>query len=438
MLIIQIVLLLGSIMLAARLGGIGVGLAGGLGMAIAVFILGITPGSIPIDVMLIILSVILALSVMQQAGGMDYLVRLAGKLLRNHPKYINILAPATTFILTVLSGTGYTAMSVLNVIQQVAKENGVRPSQPLSSAVVASQIAITASPISAAMAIMYGVVETMGVRFGSALTVVIPSAIFGTAIAAFVASKQGCDLDKDPIYQERLKQGLVALHGTEHNASDLAGVETASAKYSVLLFLSGVSFIVLMLLFKSQIGHSLGSRDIIIITMFVISLLTVFICKIDLTTIKNAPIFGDGAQSLIVVLGIVWLSSTIIGVHIPEIKVYASEVLEKYPALLAVIFFFTSSLLFSQGATSALLMPIAASIGVDAETILASFIAVSALYITNIYPTTAFAVATDDTGSFMGNRWNGSKIINHPFFLPGCLAIIGGVPFGFAIAKIVL
>lgn len=437
MLIIQIVLLLGSIMLAARLGGIGVGLAGGLGMAIAVFILGIPPGSIPIDVMLIILSVILALSVMQQAGGMDYLVKLTSRLLRKHPKYINILAPATTFILTVLSGTGYTAMSVLNVIQQVAKENGVRPSQPLSSAVVASQIGITASPISAAMAIMYGVVETMGVSFGSALLVVIPSAIFGTAIAAFVASKQGCDLDNDPIYLERLQQGLVSKHRVTDDENTTQQTSHL-AKYSVLLFLSGVSFIVLMLLFKSYIGHSIGSRDIIIITMFVISLLTVYICKVDLPSIKNAPIFGDGAQSLIVVLGIVWLSSTIIGVHIPEIKLHASEILEQYPALLAIIFFFTSSLLFSQGATSALLMPIAASLGVGPETILASFIAVSALYITNIYPTTAFAIATDDTGSFMSRRWNGSKIINHPFFLPGCLAIIGGVPFGFFMASIVL
>lgn len=83
-------------------------------------------------------------------------------------------------------------------------------------------------------------------------------------------------------------------------------------------------------------------------------------------------------------------------------------------------------------------MPIAAAIGISPQTILASFIAVSALYITNIYPTTAFAIATDDTGSFLSPRWNGSKIINHPFFLPGCLSIIGAVPFGFLMARLVL
>lgn len=432
MLFIQIALLLGAIMLAAKWGGIGVGLAGGIGLGIAVFILGIPPGSIPIDVMLIILSVILALSVMQQAGGMDYLVSLTGKLLRNNPKYINILAPATAFILTVLSGTGYTSMSILNVIQEVAKENGVRPSQPLSSAVVASQLAITASPISAATAVMYATVEPMGVSFGSALAVIIPSAIFATMIAAFVASRQGVNLADDPIYQERLKNGLISSRKSQD--FDIKG----GAKLSVGLFLVGVIFIVCMLLFKSQIGHSIASRDLIIITMLLVSVAITVICKIDMKCIKEAPIFKSGAESLVVVLGIVWLSSTIIGVHIPEIKDAATEMLQKYPALLAVIFFFTSSVLFSQGATSALLMPIAASIGISPEAILASFVAVSALYITNIYPTTAFAIATDDTGSFLSNRWNGSKIVNHPFFLPGCLSIIGAVPFGFMLAKIVL
>ncbi|CUU87528.1 anaerobic C4-dicarboxylate transporter DcuA [Campylobacter hyointestinalis] len=133
MLVLEVVVLLGCIVLAAKLRGIGVGLSGGrgLGMVIAVFLLGLAPGDLPITVMLIIMSVILALAVMQQAGGMVYMVKITERILRNHPKYINFLAPASTFILTTLAGTGYSAMAVLNVIQQVAKENGVRPSQPL-------------------------------------------------------------------------------------------------------------------------------------------------------------------------------------------------------------------------------------------------------------------------------------------------------------------
>lgn len=431
MLVLEVVVLLGCIVLAAKLRGIGVGLSGGLGMVIAVFLLGLAPGDLPITVMLIIMSVILALAVMQQAGGMVYMVKTTERILRNHPKYINFLAPASTFILTTLAGTGYSAMAVLNVIQQVAKENGVRPSQPLSSAVVSSQIAITASPISAATATMYASLETMNVSFASCLAVIIPAAIFGSLVAAFIGSKQGMELKDDPIYQERVEQGLVSFISPEQKSLEA----TKEQKLSVFLFLGGVAFIVCMLLFKKSIGHTLSSQNLIIITMLFISLIMVFTCKVELPSIKKASIFIDGAESLIVVLGIVWLSATIIGAHIPEIKETAGNLLREYPGLLSVIFFCTSALLFSQGATTALLVPIAVSLNVDASTILASFIAVSAIQVTNIYPTTAFAIATDDTGSFLNSRWNGSWIFNHPFFLPGTIGIFLAVPFGFMLAK---
>lgn len=434
MLALEIILLFGCIVFAAKLGGIGVGLAGGLGLVISVFLMGLAPGEIPITIMLIIMAVILALSVMQKAGGMTYMVKVTEKILRKHPKYINILAPTSTFILTALSGTGYSSMAVLNVIQQVAKENGIRPSQPLSSAVVASQIAITASPISGATATMYACVEKMGVSFGSCLAVIIPSAIFASLVAAFIGSKQGVELKDDPIYQERVKQGLVSFISKEEKSSEA----TFEAKLSVFLFLSSVVFIVAMLLFKPIIGHTIASKDIILITMLFISLVMAIACKVDLPSIKKTTIFADGAESLIVVLGIVWLSSTIIGAHLPEIKMTAGHLLTEYPALLSVIFFGTSALLFSQGATTALLLPIAVSLNVDAVTLLASFVAVSAIQVTNIYPTTAFAIATDDTGSFLSNKWNGSFIINHPFFLPGTLGIFAAVPFGFFLGKIFL
>lgn len=191
MVYLHVVLLIGIIILAARLGGIGVGLAGGLGMAIAVFLFGIKPGEMPIDVILIILSVILALSAMQNAGGLRFMVQVAEKLLRDHPRYINFLAPLTTFVLTVLSGTAYTTLSVLKVIQEVAKSIGVRPSQPLTAAVVSCQIAITASPISAATAAMYVVVEKMGVPYGDVLLVIVPTGFVAICVAAFVASRQG-------------------------------------------------------------------------------------------------------------------------------------------------------------------------------------------------------------------------------------------------------
>ena len=432
MVYIHFALLFACIIYAAKLGGIGVGMAGGFGMAIAVFCLGIPPGPMPLDVILIIMSVLFACSVMHVAGGMDYMVRVASRVLRANPKYINILAPAIAFLLTILSGTGFTTMSILNVIQEVAKQNGVRPSQPLTSAVVASQIAISASPISAATAAMWVVVETMGVSFGQALCVILPAGLFGAAVASLISSFQGVDLEKDPIFQARMKAGLVAMSSQEQRDAPLP----KGAKLSVVIFLLSVVFIVAMLLFKKEIGHTLGSRDIIVITMLFISMLMYWFCDVELTKIKNSSIFKGGYESLVVILGICWLASTVIGIYIPTIKEQATVLLGQYPGLLALAFFCVSALLFSQGATSALLVPVAASLGCDAPMILACFVAVSGIFVTNVYPTSAFAISCDDTGSFMG-KWSGTYVINHPFFLPGCLGLVAAIPFGFLMAGLV-
>lgn len=170
--------------------------------------------------------------------------------------------------------------------------------------------------------------------------------------------------------------------------------------------------------------------------MLFISLLMYWFCDVKLTKIKESSIFHGGYESLIVILGICWLSSTVIGVYIPTIKEQATALLAQYPGLLALAFFGVSALLFSQGATSALLVPVAASLGCDAPMILACFVAVSGIFVTNVYPTSAFAVSCDDTGSFMG-KWSGSFVINHPFFLPGCVGLLAAIPFGFFMTKLV-
>ena len=218
--------------------------------------------------------------------------------------------------------------------------------------------------------------------------------------------------------------------------ASLALYTPLAALLSVVIFLLSVVFIVAMLLFKKEIGHTLGSRDIIVITMLFISMLMYWFCDVELTKIKNSSIFKGGYESLVVILGICWLASTVIGIYIPTIKEQATVLLGQYPGLLALAFFCVSALLFSQGATSALLVPVAASLGCDAPMILACFVAVSGIFVTNVYPTSAFAISCDDTGSFMG-KWSGTYVINHPFFLPGCLGLVAAIPFGFLMAGLV-
>lgn len=159
MIILQLIVLLGAIYIGVRLGGIGIGYAGGAGVLVLGLCLGMKPGNIPWDVIMIIGSVIAAISAMQLAGGLEYLVYIAEKILYKNPKYINYLAPIVTYVLTIFAGTGHTAFSMIPVIVEVAKGENIRPSVPLSMSVVSSQVAITASPVSAAAIFMTGALE---------------------------------------------------------------------------------------------------------------------------------------------------------------------------------------------------------------------------------------------------------------------------------------
>lgn len=240
-LILQIAVLLGAIFLGIRLGGMAIGYAGGLGVIVLSLFLGMKPGNIPWDVILIIMSVIAAITAMQVAGGLDYMVQIAEKILRKNPKQINYLAPTVTYCLTILAGTGHTAFSMIPVIVEVAKEQNIKPSAPLSVAVVSSQIAITASPVSAAVVYMSGVLDKFGWSYPTLLLIWIATTFSACMLTAFVVSKFfPLDLSKDPVYQERLKAGLIKQSSGGAIHTELK----PGAKKSVLIFLIGIVCVV--------------------------------------------------------------------------------------------------------------------------------------------------------------------------------------------------
>ena len=241
LIILQVAVLLGAIFMGIRLGGMAIGYAGGFGVVVLCLVLGMKPGAVPWDVILIIMSVIAAIAAMQLAGGLDYMVQVAEKILRKNPKYINYLAPTVTYFLTFLAGTGHTAFSMIPVIVEVAKEQNIKPSAPLSIAVVASQIAITASPVSAAVVYMTGVLEPLGWSYPTLLLVWLITTYAACMITAFVVSKFfPLDLSKDPVYQERLKAGLVKPSAGAQHIELRKG-----AKLSVGIFLIGVLGVVI-------------------------------------------------------------------------------------------------------------------------------------------------------------------------------------------------
>lgn len=433
MLWLEVIVVLGAIYFGARLGSIGIGYAGGVGVLVLTLGLGLKLGSIPMDVILIIMSVIAAIGAMQVAGGLDYMVSIAEKILRKNPKQITFLAPIVTYVMTFLAGTGHTAFATLPVIAEVAKEAGVRPSRPLSIAVVASQIAITASPISAAVVFLSGALEKQGVGYLELLAVCIPSSFLACMCAAFVANMLGKELKDDEVYQERMAKGLVKMRGT-------AKLEVKKgAKLSVFIFLASILVVVT---YATLISDKVGiiknpvvpRNEAIMLFMFVAATFISFFTKIDAAQVLNTSTFKSGMSACICVLGVAWLGDTFVVNHIKEIKAFAGDLLNVYPWLLAVVLFLASTLLYSQAATTKALIPSAILLGVSPLTVVASFAAVSALFVLPTYPTLIAAVEMDDTGSTRIGKY----VFNHPFVIPGTIAIALSVTFAFAIGGMIL
>ena len=433
MLWLEVIVVLAAIYFGARLGSIGIGYAGGLGVLVLTLGMGLKLGSIPIDVILIIMSVIAAIGAMQVAGGLDYMVSIAEKILRKNPKQITFLAPVVTYIMTFFAGTGHTAFSTLPVIAEVAKEQGIRPSRPLSIAVVASQIAITASPISAAVVFLSGALEKYNVGYLELLAVCIPSSFLACMVAAFVSNFLGKDLKDDEVYQERLAKGLVKMRG----ATKLE--VKPGAKLSVVIFLVAILAVVTYAtLISGKVGiikNPVVTRDAeIMLLMLTAATFITFFSKIDSAQVLNSSTFKSGMSACICVLGVAWLGDTFVANHINEIKAYAGDLLNVYPWLLAVVLFFASTLLYSQAATAKALIPSALLLGVSPLTIVASFAAVSALFVLPTYPTLIAAVEMDDTGSTRIGKF----VFNHPFIIPGVVAIALSVAFAFVIGGMIL
>jgi anaerobic C4-dicarboxylate transporter DcuA len=335
------------------------------------------------------------------------------------------------------AGTGLTAFSTLPVIAEVAKREGIRPSRPLAIATVASQIAITASPLSAAVIFFSGALEEFGVDYLQLLSVAIPSSFIAVMIGAVVTNFLGKELKDDPYYQERLAKGQVSLEAKDDNAEEK--VLPVEAKRSVLIFGFGI---ICVLFYATAISPAVGlikepiiSRDHAIITFMLsaAALITLF-CKVEAKNILNAATFKSGMSACVCVLGVAWLGTTFVTAHLEEINVVAGNLLESKPWLLAVVLFFASMLLYSQAATTKALMPAALALGVSPLAAVASFAAVSALFVLPTYPTLLAAVEFDDTGSTRIGKY----VFDHPFIIPGVVTITSAVILAFIFGGIIL
>lgn len=434
--ILQLTFVLVAIIIGARLGGIGLGVMGGIGLAILTFGFGLQPTSPPIDVMLMIAAVISAASCMQAAGGLDYMVKLAEKLLRRNPSRVTILSPVVTYLFTFIAGTGHVAYSLLPVIAEVATETKIRPERPLGIAVIASQQAITASPISAATVALLGLLTGFDITLFDILKITIPATIIGVLVGALFSMKVGKELVDDPEYKKRLAEGYFDIKKIKVNAIH----NKRHAIISVLVFILATVFIVFFGSFDGLRPSfvidgetiKLGMSAIIEIVMLSAAALILLLTGTNGMKATQGSVFPAGMQAVIAIFGIAWMGDTFLQGNMLQLTQSIEGIVRQMPWLFGIALFAMSILLYSQAATVRALMPLGIALGISPMILIALFPAVNGYFFIPNYPTVVAAINFDRTGTTKIGKY----VLNHSFMLPGLISTIVAIGLGLLFIKV--
>jgi anaerobic C4-dicarboxylate transporter DcuA len=426
--IIQLLFVLVAIIVGARLGGIGLGVMGGLGLSVLTFVFGLRPTAPPVDVILMIAAVISAAATMQAAGGLDYMVRLAERVLRRNPAHVTVLSPIVTYLFTFVAGTGHVAYAVLPVIAEVAADTKIRPERPLGIAVIASQQAITASPISAATVALLGLLAGFDITLFDILKISVPATLIGVLAGAFCSMRVGKELMDDPEYQRRVREGLLSQERVHLNEV----AHPAKARLSVALFLLATFCIVLFGSLPEWrptfYGQPMDMPSLIEMLMLAAAALIMLLTGTNGLKAVQGSVFSAGMQAVIAIFGIAWMGDTFINGNIAELTGGIEEVVRHAPWLFGLALFVMSILLYSQAATVRAIVPLGIALGISPMMLIALFPAVNGYFFIPNYPTVIAAINFDRTGTTGIGRW----VLNHSFMMPGLVATGVSIVVGLA------
>ena len=439
--ILQLLIVLALIFIGARLGGIGLGIYGMVGVFILVFVFGLRPGKLPIDVMLIIVSVITAAAALQAAGGLECLVGLAAKFLRKHPEQITYYGPLTTWLFCLVAGTAHTSYSLLPIISEIATNSKIRPERPMSVSAIAASLGITGSPVSAATAaiISTDLLGGAGVELKDVMLICIPASFIAILVASFVQNRVGKELGDDPEYRRRVKEGII---NPEADAKLLEQFETSPkprAKYSVLAFLLGVLLVVVFgsvpslrpsFMVDGELTR-LSMPETIEIVMMSVAALILLVGKAKVGDAVKGNVFGAGMNAMVSIFGIAWMGDTFFNGNLEFFKTHIADVVTQYPFLFSVALFFMSIMLFSQAATVRTLYPLGVGLGLPPFALVAMFPAVNGYFFLPTYPTEVAAINFDRTGTTRIGRF----VVNHSFQLSGFITTFVSIGIGYLVVR---
>ncbi len=443
MLFLELGILLLCIVIGARLGGIALGTVSGIGLLIFVLVLGMPPGSPPAVVLGMILAVITALSMMEAAGGLTFLVETAEKLLRRHPARITVIAPLVTYALIFAAGTQHVIYSLLPVIAEVSRKAGVRPERPLSMSVIAAQHGLVASPISAATVALVAGLAGLDAGLIDIMQVTIPATLLGVIAGIFSVTWKGAELAEDPEYRERLAAGAAV---PPPKGVPLSGVDRRRAMGSCAVFLAAVAVVVLLGLFPAlRPVHELGAgpdttigqadmAQLIMIVMLAAGGIITLAFRASPAEAVKGKLMNGGLVAIISILGVSWLGSSFFTANETAIVGGISAMITAYPWVFALGLFVLSILLFSQAATIVILAPVGVALGLPLHVLIGVYPAVNGNFFLPTYGTVLAAVSFDQTGTTRIGRY----LLNHSFMLPGLVTTVTATLAGLTLGKLLL
>ena len=459
--ILQLLIVLGALWIGSRYGSLALGAISGIGLALLVFGFGLKPGTPPTDVIYIIIAAVTCAGIMQASGGMDWLIQIAERLLRKHPDRITFLAPLCTFFLTVLVGTGHVVYTLMPIICDIALKKGIRPERPCGVASIASQVGITCSPIAAAVVAFVSISNANGfdITIPQVLMISIPSCICGLMAAATASYHRGLDLDKDPVFQQRLNipEQRDYIYGS--SATTLDRVIPIEAKRAVFIFLGALSVIVFFAIFQNALpsydtlrgadqlvkakihvegmteffSKPLAMNLVIQIVMISAAALMIIFCGASPKKAVAGPVWQSGMVAVVAIYGIAWLADTYFSNYMAIMQTMLTDIVKEYPWSIAFVFFLVSVLINSQGAVVVAMLPLAYSLGISGPVLLGVLPSVYGYFFIPNYPSDIATVNFDRSGTTVIGKY----LLNHSFMMPGLICVITSTLVAYLLSVII-
>ena len=454
LMIVELLVVLVALWVGARYGSLALGAISGIGLAILVFCFHLKPGTPPTDVIYIIIAAVTCAGMLQASGGMDWMIQIAERLLRKHPERITILAPFTTFFLTVLVGTGHVVYTLMPIICDIALKKGIRPERPCGIASIASQIGITCSPIAAAVVAFSTISIEQGFHVSNVqvILVTIPACIIGILFAVIASWHRGLDLDKDPKFQARIADPAQREYIYGSTATTLDKKIAPESKRAVYIFLAALTFVVIISVasmmginllplypvekvvdgVKQTVMKPLAMNIVIQITMIAAAALMIIFCKAKPKVAIDGAVWKNGMVAVIAIYGIAWMSDTYFANYQPEIQAMLNDLVKAYPWTIAIAFFLVSVLINSQGAVVVAMLPLAYSLGIDGWILLGVMPSVYGYFFIPNYPSDIATVNFDRSGTTVIGKY----LLNHSFMMPGMVHVVTSTIAGLGISYI--